>query len=284
METRAIKNGIKPTKKDHRDLSFPKTFGAVSISLSFPEEYNVDAGLTIPDQNMDGRPYGCSGYTQSELCQDEDGVKYNPGFTYDKTRMMEGTYPQDVGCSIRDSLKSTIVYGVEADGEVGDKQAFNHHRGQYFNVEPTVDFFDGIRSALWLGRLDKRSVSVGTPWYAIWMGQGPSRIAEDGFAPLPVDFNSNYSWHNYKVCGWRTINGVPYLIIKPWCGSTFGNKGYCYFSRELVNQLMAVDGSAAFTLGKADPQNIQLVELSVLETIVSYLRMLWRHTLGAIFI
>ena len=105
-----IKNGLLKLKKDHRDYSFARTFGAVV--LQFPDEYSCDAGLTMPDQNLDGLPYGCTGYTQSELCQDEDVVAYNPKYTYDKSRIMSGMADQNVGVDLGVARTSKIVYGL----------------------------------------------------------------------------------------------------------------------------------------------------------------------------
>src|SRR5882672_11558338 len=106
-----MKHGVTPLKPDHRDYSFKRTFGTVAPQ-TLPDEYNCDAVFGFPDQNAEGYPYGCTGYCQSELCQDEDGTRYKPDYTYHKTQFMEGTVGQEVGCDMRDSLKSTIVYGL----------------------------------------------------------------------------------------------------------------------------------------------------------------------------
>lgn len=275
-----IQNGIAPTKLDHRDYDFHRTFGSVETEV-LPDEYNCDAGLTMRDQDAEGLPFGCSGYAQSELGQDEDGIKYKPSFTYDKTRIMEGTYPQTVGCDIRDSLKSTIDYGLQGEMETTDQQAFVHHRGAYYNVQPlNGSWWDGIRSALWQNRLEKRSVSTGTPWYPEWEpeGNGNGILTLSGIVSLPSDIpnkSGNASWHNWKICGWKVINGVTYLIAKSWQGSRYGDNGWCYVSKEIIEQVLNVKGSAAFTLALAKDVSIQTVELSVFALIASYFRMLF---------
>lgn len=271
-----MKDGIKPIKLDHRDHSFQRTFGAVSSSLLLPSEYICDAGFGAPDQNVDGLPYGCSGYAQSELCQDEDSIHYKPEYTYDKTRLMEGTYPSPVGCDIRDSLKSTLIYGVQGLDETTDQEAFGHHRGQYFNVGPTEDYFEGIINALWLNRLEKRSVSMGTPWFPEWLPPvNGGKVQADGIVSVPQTYDlAHVPWHNWKICGWKTMNGIRYLIGKPWCGPDFGDKGFCYFPQEIINKIMSIEGSAAFTLGKANKDNIVNVKLNLIDMVLSYIRML----------
>ncbi len=119
-----IQTGVR-CNPDHRDYSHTKTFGSIT---SFPEEFNTDLGVTNPNQNAEGLPFGCTGYTQAEVCSDQDGTIYKPSYTYLKTQMMEGTTGQNIGCDIRDSLKSTNVYGVQALNENNDLAAFTSTR------------------------------------------------------------------------------------------------------------------------------------------------------------
>lgn len=268
MDNFPIKHGVLPTKRDGNDYSFHKTFGAIA-PYDFPDTYDCDAGLTMPDQNADGFSEGCTGYTQSELCGDEDGVVYKPSYTYEKTLLMANLAPGSP-CDMRDSLKSTIVYGIQRTDESSDLQAFPHRRGQYFNVQSTNDAFDGIRSALWQNRIYKRSVSIGTPWFSQW------HAPIDGIVPM-VSYSGNpndYPWHNWKISGWKTINGIPYLIGKTWQGKRYGDNGLAYFSRDIVNKIMDIPGVAAFTLAQADPNNIQTVKLFTLQTLLSFFQRL----------
>lgn len=275
-----IQHGLKPIVFDHRDHSFVRTFGSIDPT-QFPDEYNCDAGLTMPDQNADGHPNGCTGYAQSELCNDEDLVVYDPNFTYQKTLFMEQA-PDGSACDIRDSLKSTIIYGVQVEGDTDVTHSYLHRRGQYFAVvdESALDSFDDIRSALWTQRMNRRSVSTGSPW--LWM---PQSVGVDGIIP-ETDLsifthkdlwgrtmaNDGLAWHNYKVCGWKTINGQPYLIAKSWQGKDFGNGGYCYFSRTLINGLLNIEQTGAYTLAQASPDNIGNIQHTFLEFLLSYLR------------
>ncbi len=251
-----IRNGVQKVRPDQRDLSHHRTFGAI---VSFPDEYNVDAGFPIHDQNAEGMPNGCTGVTQSGICADQDKVAYKPQFTYFKTQLMEGTEGQDVGCDIRDSLKSTIVYGVQAVNETTDLEATTHRRGAYYSVESVGDMFDGIRSAL----LKSGSVSMATAWFQEFESTQIGVIS-DIFVGAPS------SYHNWRVCGWKQINGVPYLIGETHQGINYGDMGFAYFSRATINKLLDMSGTGAFVLDKKvdNPANIQL---SIYEVILSYL-------------
>lgn len=258
-----MKTGVQKVRKDHRDYSFPRTFGATN---TFPDSFDLDAGFGFPDQNEDGLPEGCTGYTQASICEDEDKAHYKPSYTYDQTRRMAGTYPQPVACDIRTALKSTIVYGVQGIFETTDGQAGIHRRGAYYNVvdSPDLDAFDDIRSAIFT---NTRSVSMATPWYHEWQN-----IGGNGIVPYPM--TPPATWHNWKVSGWKMINGQPYLIGKSWQGKTYGDGGRHYVSRETVNKIMAVQGSGAFTVRRATPADYATVKLSMLQTALSYCYML----------
>lgn len=265
-----LKNGLKPVKRDGRDFDFHRTFGAALEPL--PTEYNTDLGLTSPNQNEEGAPYGCTGYTQSELCQDEDGVLYRPWYTYQKTCLIEG-HDTTTGCDLRTSLKSTIVYGVQPIDKVTDADAFPNRRGQYFNVGPIGDWFEGIQRAMWTARHEKRAVSIGTPFFPEWTTPQDGILTElfyyDGYP-------THYSWHNWKICGWKVIAGETYLVGKPWQGSQYGDKGFVYVSRDTINKIMKIRGCAAFTLGKARPEDVQTIKFNILEVIRDFLqRIIW---------
>lgn len=262
-----MKSGTKPVRKDHRDLSYKRSFGAAVFA--FQDELNVDRGFGFPDQNKDGYPNGCTGYTQAALCETEDGTQYRPEYTYNKTLFMEGNYGQQVGCDIRDSLKSTLVYGVDEktdpqDGQT-DARAGLHRRGKYFNAIDRwnkYDPFDDVRLVIQTG---EQSVSAATPWWPEWEQN------YDGILIQPHDLNTNRaSWHNWQILGWKQINGAPYLIGKSWQGPNYGDHGYHYIGRDLFNQVMSIGGTGAFTVTKATPADLKTIKLDIISTILSY--------------
>jgi hypothetical protein len=265
-----IANGVRPLIPHRKDRSFKATFGDAN---PVGPDFNNDAGFGYPDQNADGRPNGCTGYAQSEICQDEDKAEYDPGFTYDMTRLVEGTSGQDVPCDVRDSLNTTIVYGLKRkdDPNAVSTDAYSHHRGAYYRVDEGPDYFSSILSAmrkyqaLW-GK--PCSVSVASRWYGDF-----SMAAPNGVIPIPADWNSWYSMHNWKICGQKTINGVPYLIGKPWIGGVLGDGGYFYFSQEIFNKLLDFYFSGAFVLAPytGDFFTVKLTTLELFVSMVSHL-------------
>lgn len=270
-----FEHGTQPTKLDKRDYSYHKTFGSI-IPPSYPESLDLDAGFGCPNQNMPNEyfgipalPAGCTEYTVNEICGDEDKARYNPGYTESKIHASANG-----GTDMRVAFNSPCEHGVQLKEEATIFEALGHKRAAYFRVGQSPDYFDGIRLAL---HSNNRPVGLGTPWYAEWsaaaagnkltlnpdgtfnysVGDGTrSGIMPKPFNPRKTD---GLTWHAWKVAGWKTINGVPYLIGKVWAGENVGDNGWLYFDRETINAVMAVFGSAAFTLAKATPAQIKTV-------------------------
>lgn len=236
------------TKKSHRDYSH-KSFG--SIQVPFPPEYNTDAGLAIPNQNAEGLPYGCTDETQSELSND---LIQQARYT---ALGLEGvTHANQLGgFDIRQALIATRNLGWITG---------------FFTIEAIgQDMFDAVRDAMASGGTEKRSVSVGSKWFPEF-----ESVNATGILPIPNLNNSNFTWHNWKVCGWKTIGDQVYLVGQSWQGPGYGDKGFHYVSRPLFNQLMAINGSVAFTATRGVLPPITTVSLSFFQFLLSYARYL----------
>lgn len=212
-------------------------------------------------------PFGCTTYAQTDLCINEDKTLLDP------MRLENVTHSSERGgIDIRESLGAAV-------------QVFN--RAAYFNVHdgPLLDAFDAVRVALYITKDERRSVSIGTPWFPQWSNAGfgtesvkntdgtftlraagaPTTIMPAVDIPLYYTgilgrfFALRLSWHNWVICGWKEINGVPYLIGKPWLGASWADGGFCYFSREVFNSVMTVTGTAAFTLAKKPATSVQTI-------------------------
>jgi hypothetical protein len=222
-----IKQGTFPTRISKKDYDFHKSFGSITANPVFPTEYFTDAGLTMPNQDAEGLMFGCTDETQADNSTDIDGIKKNP---FDLEAV---THANALGgYDIRKSLLAAVKLGWFTG---------------FFNIQPhQLDYFDSIRLAMISGIPEKRSVSTGTPWY-------PKFETTDTTAILlmPDDINDpNRTWHNWSIKGWKMIGDQPYLIGKSWQGSNYGDKGFCYFSRPLINSLMNVPGAVAYTATK----------------------------------
>lgn len=256
-----MKQGLKRQYfSDHRDYDFIKShklYGAVA-----PTEYKeFDISFFPPrDQNKEGYPLGCSGYSQGELCSNEDKIEYDPGFIYNHTPPFDNAE----GREMRASLK--IVCSMDLLEE--NKAVIpNSKRKGYFSIRAQgfLDWFDAIYVSMLSTLNENRNVSIGIPWFPDW-----ENLLPDAIMPMPSDLNtSRASWHNAVIVGLKLINGQPYFKIDSHQGTNYGDKGFCYMGKDLANKVFDIYGTEAFTVSKVMEQPMT-IDLSIIETIVSF--------------
>ncbi len=256
------RGAFRPTL-DHRDRDFLKTFhphfGTTALP-KFPDEFVTDAGLWMPDQNAINpefpntppQPTGCTNFTTGDLAIDIDGKLHDPA-------VMESATHADAsgGYDIRQSLLAAKRIGLISG---------------FYNIKAyaPLDYFDAMRLASFSGLPEKRSISVGTPWYPDWQN-----AINNGKVLMPSPASLSYGglgWHNWKVGGWRLRNGSPVLRAKPWEGKEIGDSGWIEFDRPTINQVMGLKYTIAFTATHITPDSVFKIDLSTMDKYISVLR------------
>lgn len=248
---------------DHRDRDFLKTFhpsilaGTKPVPV-FPESYDTDAGLWMPNQtavnpefpNTEAQPFGCTNYSQCDISSDLDGKLHDPQLLENITHAN-----RNGGAQLRDSLIAAKSIGLITG---------------FYNVKAyaPLDYFDAMRLASLSGLPEKRSVSVGTPWGFAWNEKGIARIV----GTINDSISLTMAWHNWKVGGWKTINGVAYLKCKPWMGKTVGDGGWLYFDRATINVIMNLKWTIAFTATNQTPNTIKTIDINTFDYLKSFVR------------
>ena len=267
-----MKGGLIVRATDHRDLDFHKSFGTAGFDTAeLPTRYSVDPNLTMPDQNADGFYYGCTGYSQTDLCTDQDFTVYDAGEFY------LSTPPGGLeGRSMRASLNLAVKRGPKTkDGLQGEP------RTAYYNIRARgiLDWFDAVRVALWITQNERRAASIAIPW--MW----GTNIPDTGI----LSSKDEYSWklgapHNAVVSGWTDVrrdgkyitNGEVFLEVKWWGGKNSGDNGWAYMPRDVANSVLSLNAAEAFTMTKNDSARLP-IDLSVIERLVSYIQLLLRR-------
>lgn len=272
----AIQHGTRPARIDHRDYDFFKNhpLGAAGAPV-FVDEFFADAGLTMPNQNARDvefspptpyMPEGCTDFAQADLATDLTKRIHNPN----DLEAVTGANAKG-GTDIRTSLEAARKLGWFA---------------AYYNIRASgaLDYFDSFRLAQVIG-LDageNRSISWGTPWFPSWENAANRGVA---MMPMPtlaelaaVTANINaFPWHNSKLDGWTTKQGTIPLSYrdKSWQGSDVGERGFILFPREVINMVMGISGTVAYTGSILSPvDNPARIDVSTLQWIVSFLRSL----------
>lgn len=303
MDTK-IGGGTGPTYNDHRDFDYlpsvhPLIYSGVQKPPIFPDTYITDADDGQPNQNIDdalfnpivsAMPFGCTNECTSQLIFDASG-----GTVLIRPDTIEAiTHANKLGGY---DVRRSLMTGVND----------LHALGAIFNVYDTgpLDYFDTFRLAQLSGGIEKRSLSVGFPWFPSWesacfgtittlnpdntysMAAGP----KTGIMPMPfpaelANIKKNirfYGWHNPKLGGWVVINGVTYYRCKSWQGRECGDNGYIYFSREIINTVMELVGTVAFTGSRMGIGKPVTVSLTLIEKIASYMRNLIGYSYGGLY-
>lgn len=258
-----MKRGLLPIKrKDHRTYDFHRTFGTAVLT---PAEFNFDLTNIFPDQDLDGLHNGCTAYAVNDVASNDDKTYFDDqAFTYSNTKFMLGL-EGDVPVDVMTALKSGTVYGVKKKSETS-AQALDHRRSPYFIIKKNLDYFDGLVSAM---LVKQGGLVLGTPWLPIFETVGKAGIIPDFVTPK--NFAVGHCW---EACGVKLIGNMSYIICKSWQGPNFGDRGYCYFNRKQINDLLGISGSGAFGQKHALPEDVKKVEMSIIETLISYLRSL----------
>lgn len=263
---------IRP-KLDHRDRDYLKSFhpqivfGNATVP-QFPDAFTTDAGLWMPNQDAVNpqfpssppEPNGCTNFTTMGLASDLDNKLYDPYVLEQITHAN-----QLGGFDIRDSLMAAKTAGFISG---------------FYNIQAyaPLDSFDAIRLAAFSGLPEKRSVSMGTPWYSDWQA-----AVETSKITMPTPATLDYTglpWHNWKVGGWETINGIPYLRATVWEGlmigdQPVGDKGWLRFDRPTVNAVMTANKyTVAYTATHTTPTTVYKIDMNTMDIFISFLRTL----------
>ena len=260
--------GCKPTPLSHRDYSYHKNrerlYGALTTP-QFPPFYQADRIFWRPNQSIaedtpikhTAQPEGCTNFSTAYCANNLLGT-----FTYSPDELEAVTHANaQGGADVRSQLNTARSMGWFP---------------AYYNVRAQpllgVDMFDAISLSLMEGALEHRVVTVGTPWYAEF-----EAVDASGVLSMP-NLDNIASWHNSDFLGRITINGIPYLMNESHQGTEYGDKGLCYWSRELVNAVFSINGSIAFVPAHAveDPATITL---SWWNTVMSLIRQFGKNWL-----
>lgn len=277
-----VKHGARPTRLKHTDYDFLKSHrlgDATPADAQFADEFFADAGLWMPNQDLmqtfaptgqptftvPALPFGCTDYGQAGLATDLTKQLHNPSILEAVTHANANH-----GCDIRVSLDAAVAIGWIK---------------QYFNLvaKGALDFFDTFRIAQVQGVNvgENRSITWGTPWFPSW-----EKAAQSGISIMPMPTSAELAaarnasdatlpWHDSKLDGWSNkIKAAPGALLyrdESWQGSGIGDNGYVYFPREVINMVMTIPGTVAYTPTLTAIPNPQTIDVTVLQYIVSLL-------------
>ena len=304
-----MRNGTFRTRKNHLDTDFILThrMGAATTSdIQFPDTLLTDAGLIMDDQETadyeftpptPAMPFGCTDFSQAGITTNLTGTIHDP-LTLDNVTHANASG----GYDIRQSILAAINLGWFKT---------------FYNVTASgaLDWFDTFRLAQLMGSNagETRSITWGTPWFTSWE---QAALNGQSIMPMPTDDELNVAQQQNGLLG--AIHKIRYFLHKKYFGGTIGvipwhdsildgfsnqfkvapgtllyrdeshqgknvgDGGFLYFSREVVNAVMSVSGTVAFTPSNQAPSSPISVPLSTLEWILSIVQNLLQDLTGKV--
>lgn len=254
--------GLQILKEDKRDYSLAGFFGQIDIVEVPNVSFNVSTPIRIKDQ---GETDFCSAYAVTGVSEDQEDIELVPQYQFFKTKQISGD-PEAWGADLRSACKSATKFGSLAlpdiegmEGILGspylmsredvldknnwppyiDVLALKNRKETYFPVDGRYDVFDNIRTALWQHRSERRSIVVGASWKEEWI------TALNGVIP-EGNFQGGFG-HAFKIYGQKVMeDGEIRLVAQLSNGSSIGDGGKFYFSRNVVNKELAPYGQFMF--------------------------------------
>jgi hypothetical protein len=144
-----------------------------------------------------------------------------------------------------------------------DGQAIVNAQGQPFDV--WCDY-DSIKGALMQGKDDNAVVVANGFWYQEWQN------SVNGIVPVPT--SAPITRHSYDFIDWKTINGTEYLVAQLSQGTSFGDNGLIYMSRDVINAAWAnpvFNGIGCSITRKGTGATPVQIQLSAMKKAVQYL-------------
>ena len=270
VKNNSLQSGLRIPKKDVRDFSYGKKFGAAPLH---DRDFTVSPVLEMKDQRETDF---CVNFALASIREDTEKVVLAPEYGAAKTKQIEGSH-LSFGADPKDALKAVINYGSlevrVCPFKVGDRdrnfladwtnypahldEVARVHRGKsFFKIDGWRDFFDSCRGVM---QMQGASILTGMYWQTEW-DFAPGGVIAD---KAKLD---EINPHAVKICGQKTINGQLYLVIQNSYGEGVGDKGFFYFPRSVVNKFFF--GYAILDL---DAQEVKKETWTLLQRIADFL-------------
>jgi phospholipase C len=188
--------------------------------------------LPVRDQGPEG---ACSGFSTAACCETQQAALnksllpdyLSPAYVYARTRMQDGTFPQDSGASLADEFSALENFGI-------CPEPFMPYSGNPaepvlpkcdsaalpFRVQPIL--VDRQPKALKSVLAGKKSISIGFMVYESFETPDPK-----GFVQLPQISSEKFlGGHAVLLCGYDDTNS--FWIVRNQWGNKWGAGGYCY--------------------------------------------------------
>ncbi len=238
-----VANGLLPLPEDKRDFSMGALFDQPDIK-DLPEYFELDDQFAVEDQRQTDF---CTGYGTTHASQLQEGIRLDELYQMSRIKELSGDW-KSWGADLRKAMqagakvgflpKELSPFGLDRGRDFLANwvnwpdhlktKAAPQQKQTYFAVDGRYDIFDNIKTRIWQFREEKRAIVTGALWREEWT------YAMRGI--IPESYASAGSGHCFIIVGFKKINGNEVLKIKNSFGKQYGDDGYFYMTRKVVNR------------------------------------------------
>lgn len=248
--------GLKPPKKDPRDLSLSKHRQIHKLGSIYPVNLAIE-GLKRSKAESENQAdtIECTGYTACGMRKRKYKIKFSPDefcaaeartdgkkvFTETSLRTQAKTM---CGKNAHGILPASLAkFSWQVNGQVMatspstwdpalDKEAVKYKADAFFLCDGPNDTYDNIRLALQTHDMEAEGVTAGITWHPLEWNQ----LGVDGVLPMPKSENVT-TGHCIHIYDWNEKG----LIADAHFGPDWADGGVCYISREIANKYIFTD-------------------------------------------
>lgn len=258
------RSGCKPIRPDHRDKKFTKVAFGAPLLPTFPKTLGRPR-RKVKDQNGS---QSCTAHATTLAAEYQDQEELSAAFTWSRICKALNNFSPDgadprtamsVGHDIGYLPQSTAVHSFPQDSDIaGDwrpygpfflEKAEPFKKAAYIRIPKVGDWFDTIRTALLRGQAENQVVMAFGPWREGWA----EKI-------IPNEATPAAGWHAFVFIDFDTVDGTQYLILQNSYGNAFGDHGFQYMPRSVINRDFALWGTGLFVFRDLTPEQIELAK------------------------
>lgn len=198
---------------------------------------NLDKLKRFPNQIIEKRFDECTGETWADIVGNITNQPMDAGFSYAAALRINNTIPTTAGSNPYSGGLGTVVFGCLPTEDLPfdattTSELYQANINNYGNHELALNFaqnglqnlynYEDISDYLEDG---KAGVQLAVTWYESF-----NRPNQDGTLPEPSGNTSNHCVAVYE-------DSLLGLRIKPWIGPTYGDGGYGYMSKSLLQKV-----------------------------------------------
>lgn len=218
---------ITPLVLDQTDLDFCTAFASTTMDYALRGGFKGDPFYRMAQEKKLRGEYLSYGANLRDAANVAVNVGALPISNAPFTHSVNGINPLPTD-KPRDFLANWMNYPASLD-----LIASRNKDTSYFALDGNLDAFDNVRSALSFYTRERRIVNIGVMWRPEWTFAPGGKIVDSGYDAK----DNGGEGHSIDLVGQEVeIDGTIYIVNQGSWGLNYGDKGFFYFPRSVINK------------------------------------------------